>query len=120
MIASPNTIETAVPNEPSRQTGNSPMRRLRQLERVLTLIELLAPLRYGATLRELTYDIKETLGPYCERTIRRDLETLALLGLVWRDRRQDGSRVWTWHRQDRSEPLRRIADVQAELREEYV
>lgn len=56
--------------------------RLRHLQRLLLLIELLAPLRHGATLGELASDVRNDLGTYTDRTIRRDLDLLELAGLV--------------------------------------
>ncbi len=95
----------------------SPVKRLRQLERVLVVIELLSALRFGAPLGSLARDVSQALEPVCDRTIRRDLEVLELLGHVSRQRRSDGATVWLWNRQERNERLRRVADVQAELRE---
>lgn len=57
-------------------------RRLRQLQRVLTIIELLSPLREGATAKELTNCLQEDGGQFCKRTIRRDLDALEELGLI--------------------------------------
>lgn len=57
-------------------------RRLRQLQRVLTIIELLAPLREGATTQELTDTLQEDGSEFCKRTIRRDLDALEAIGLV--------------------------------------
>ena len=54
-----------------------------QLERTLLIIELLAPLRHGATVDEIVEDVGGILGvKYVERTIRRDLSTLKRLGIV--------------------------------------
>lgn len=61
---------------------HNPEKRLRQLRRVMLIIELLAPLRRGATAEELAQDVSEDLGPVSSRTIARDLESLELLGLV--------------------------------------
>lgn len=57
-------------------------KRLRQIRRTMLIIELLAPLRRGATVEELTRDISDDIGPVCKRTIQRDLESLEILGLV--------------------------------------
>ncbi len=62
--------------------AHDPARRLRQLQRVLTIIELLVPLRNGATADELADELHEEFGKFCRRTISRDLQTLELLGLV--------------------------------------
>lgn len=60
-----------------------PGRRYAQLERILLVIELLAPLRCGATLKELAADVNDELGTdYHVRTIRRDVEALATLGMI--------------------------------------
>lgn len=71
---------------------HDPEQRLRQLRRLLLVIELLAPLRRGATVAELQRDISEDIGPVCSRTIRRDLESLELLGLIERAR----PARWRW------------------------
>lgn len=57
-------------------------RRFRQFARIFLIVELLAPLRRGATLVELNSDVSDELGRYCERTIRRDLSFLESLGVV--------------------------------------
>ena len=68
--------------------------RQRQLARVLHLVDLLAPLRNGATLSELRHDLHDVVGvPVCERTVRRDLIVLQDLGMV--SRRADGRWVWS-------------------------
>lgn len=60
-----------------------PYTRLRQLRRTLLIIELLAPLRYGATVPEIAADVRDQIGiDYCDRTIQRDLESLEQIGLV--------------------------------------
>jgi DeoR/GlpR family transcriptional regulator of sugar metabolism len=71
----------------------------------MLIIELLAPLRRGATIEELTRDISDEFGPVADRTIRRDLESLELLGLVER-RGPDPSEIrsrhanrWRWIRE---------------------
>ena len=62
---------------------HEPATRLRQLRRTLLIIELLAPLRYGATVPEIAADVRDRIGiDYCDRTIRRDLESLEEIGLV--------------------------------------
>lgn len=61
---------------------SEPKQRMRQLMRVLLVIELLAPLRKGATLSEIAKDVRDNFGAYCKRTIERDLESLELCGLV--------------------------------------
>ena len=72
-------------------------RRYRQLCRVLLLVELLAPLRNGATVAELTTDVCENIGPVDQRTIYRDLETLEALGLLERFKRpEDSGHRWRW------------------------
>ena len=71
---------------------HEPATRLRQLRRTLLIIELLAPLRYGATLSEIADDVREEIGiGYCDRTILRDLESLEQFGLV---EYVHGSRRW--------------------------
>lgn len=58
--------------------------RLRQLRRVLLIVELLAPLRYGATISQICEDVSAELGEVCQRTIERDLRCLRTLGIVKR------------------------------------
>jgi predicted DNA-binding transcriptional regulator YafY len=54
-----------------------------RFERVLLTVELLAPLRHGATAKELANDIGQILGTqYVERTIYRDLQMLQRMGIV--------------------------------------
>lgn len=105
--------------------SNAPGWRLRQLERVLLLIELLAPLRCGARLPELTDDLNDTLGTeYCERTVRRDLAALERLGLVEPvvapPRYKPGPVCPRWRWTDRSVRgaiCRHVAELQAAGRE---
>lgn len=69
--------------------AHDPAKRLRQLQRVLTIIELLVPLKDGATTGELAESLYEEFGKFCRRTVSRDLQTLQQLGLVEpRDRRE--------------------------------
>jgi hypothetical protein len=95
--------------------------RFRQLERVSLLVELLAPLRYGATLSELQRGISSELGRIdSERTIYRDLIELELLGVVDRIQNQ-GNRlrpvVWRYRsRFQRSTILRHCSEVVSETR----
>lgn len=80
---------------------HSPVRRLRQLERVIVLIELISPLRNGATAAELARDIADELDGFCVRTIRRDLQTLELIGLVESDvetKSHNEAARWRWSR----------------------
>ena len=59
--------------------------RYRQFERLLLLMELLAPLRRGASIDELLADVRDMTGtPYCQRTVYRDLRFLCHVGLVER------------------------------------
>jgi hypothetical protein len=75
--------------------SHDPARRLRQLQRVLLLIDLLSPLRRGATAAELARDISDELDRYSVRTIRRDLEALHDLGLVTPTSSTNASRIGT-------------------------
>ena len=56
--------------------------RYEQLARIMLVIELVAPLRYGVTVDELHPDICEEYGNVCPRTVRRDLAFLETLALV--------------------------------------
>lgn len=79
---------------------HNPTRRYRQLRRVLLILELLAPLRYGASLPDLRTDVVDALGPIHERTILRDLQTLESIGFV---ERRGGQ--WVYVRSPRSKFL---------------
>jgi hypothetical protein len=58
-------------------------RRYTQLERVHATAELLRQFRFGCRLTFINQEIAERLGEsHCERTTRRDLEFLELLGLI--------------------------------------
>ena len=76
MIAPANTM--------TRHTTPADGARLRTAERVLVLIGLLSPLRYGATYQDLLPDMAECGYPVCERTLKRDLAMLNRLGLAER------------------------------------
>lgn len=109
-----------------KRNYDCPGKRLRQLERVLLIIELLSPLRYGATLGELTRDVGDALdADYCERTIRRDLKALEEMGFVevrrtGELRRGGGWRTarWQWMDQSfRSAIFSHVAAVRSEARD---
>lgn len=89
-------------------------RRLRQLERALVIVEVLAPLRHGAWLAEIHQDVNEILGAtYCERTLYRDLAMLNQFGVV--DRR---GTHFTWRDSSvRAAMSRQFAEVIAARRE---
>ncbi len=80
--------------------AHSPERRLRQLQRVLLLIELLSPLRYGATINELNTEVADAIGEFSWRTIHRDLLALEILGLVEQRPAESTARgdsvKWVW------------------------
>ena len=101
-----------------KRNYDSPDRRLRQLERVLVIIELLSPLRYGATIEEIASDVRDTIGDdYCERTIIRDLKALERLGVVERTR---GSGRWRWiERSVRAAVYHRMAELRSEARDPW-
>lgn len=61
-------------------------------ERVLVLIGLLSPLRYGATIDDLLGDLADSGHSVCERTLNRDLALLTRLGLA--DRVCRGRWLW--------------------------
>ena len=76
-----------IPARPTRKDDDQTPRlegsRLRQLERALLIIELLAPLRHGVTLQVLATDVCDLLGVnYHDRTIHRDLLALQRLAVV--------------------------------------
>jgi|JI7StandDraft_1071085.scaffolds.fasta_scaffold719356_2 predicted DNA-binding transcriptional regulator YafY len=59
------------------------VRRYEQFRRLLLVVELLAPLRAGATVEEITQDVSDFMGqPVCCRTIVRDIDALRSFGLV--------------------------------------
>lgn len=69
-----------------REATNPEHRRLRQLERTLLIVGLLAPLRRGASADEICRDVSDELGErWCRRTIARDLGCLEALGVVERE-----------------------------------
>lgn len=108
-----------------KRNYGAPGNRLRQLERVLVIIELLSPLRHGATLGEIVSDVRDTIGDdYCERTIIRDLKALKLLGVVERTRhRARGGGVtarWRWiDRSVRAAVFSRMAELRSEERDPW-
>ena len=58
-------------------------RRYGQLERVHATAELLRQFRFGCRLQFINWEVGERLGEkICERTTRRDLEFLELIGVV--------------------------------------
>ena len=84
------------------------------VERILILIELLAPLRRGARVHELTQDVAEILGrQYSDRTIERDLTLLHELGIAERVRDEVSLR-WRFVDQSiRSAVLSKTAELRA-------
>ncbi|MEM1228064.1 MAG: hypothetical protein AAGJ40_20430 [Planctomycetota bacterium] len=98
---------------------HSDANRLRQLERVLLIVELLAPLRDGATVGELTNDVRELFQGFGKRTIRRDLAALRRMGFVdqMTHRQNDQGYVearWVWtDRSIRGVIMRHAAEIQA-------
>ena len=59
-------------------------RRYEQLSRVLTVAELLCPLRSGASIQDLHRDVCDLWGHIHERTVRRDCWFLESIGLIER------------------------------------
>lgn len=88
----PGAAVVAPPPSKERKTADRPQhyRRYLQLNRVLLLIELLAPLTVGATLADVTADIRGEVGDVCQRTVRKDLKVLEVSGLVEKHRPDDG------------------------------
>lgn len=92
---------------------------------MLLMIELLAPLAYGVTAAELARDIREDIGTYGERTIRRDLVALETIGLVERIKpfrqmktatHRERTTKWRWvDRSMRAAIQARTAELHAEL-----
>jgi len=84
------------------------------VERILILVELLAPLRRGARVHELTQDVAEILGrQYSDRTIERDLTLLHELGIAERVR-DEASLRWRFVDQSiRSAVLSKTAELRA-------
>lgn len=66
-------------------TDRGPERPRRQLQRIFTLIELIANRRFTFPIRDIVRELNDT-DACCDRTVRRDLELLATLGLVERER----------------------------------
>ncbi|WP_339886645.1 hypothetical protein [Rhodopirellula europaea] len=96
---------------------HDPSRRLRQLQRVLIVIELLGPLRYGATINELISEVRHADGEFCTRTIERDLDALQQLGLVQRERLGHRLKLDRWKLtaySSRASRLNEIAEHRAE------
>jgi hypothetical protein len=67
-------------NEQPRPRGSE--RRLIQLERLLRIMEIISALRYGTSLSELRESLADAGCPWCERTLRRDLNLLIDFGFV--------------------------------------
>ena len=88
---------------------HSPEQRCRQLQRVLLLISIVSPLRFGATVEELHHEMVEAYGDVCLRTIRRDLEALEMLGYVERPSELSQGSKWRWVRQQQTEQLVRLS-----------
>ena len=65
--------------------------RYEQLSRIMLVIELIAPLKYGATTAMVHSDVCNEYGQVCERTVYRDLQFLESLGLLDRKR---GRFIW--------------------------
>lgn len=102
------------------------IQRMRQLDRCMLIIALLAPLRRGALPEDLLQDVENILGGrYAKRTIVRDLAALSRLGLVERFRptdRENGRRLqpFMWRFRDRSvraAVLQKVAELRGELRD---
>lgn len=88
---------------------DSPANRMRQLQRVLVLISLISPLRYGASIAELHRDMVSEYDDMCERTVRRDLIALEQMGMVQKEF-VDGGVRWKWMRQARTERIAATAE----------
>ena len=61
---------------------HNPEHRLQQLKRVLLVVDLLSPLRFGATTEEVYRDVRSIEGVISKRTVERDLYALFEIGLV--------------------------------------
>ncbi len=89
--------------------------RLVQVSRILMLCDLLAPLRRGANVSDLTRDVSEMMGQaYCQRTIKRDLQLLETLGVVTIARPSMNATVAKWNAEShRASTLQATAAVVA-------
>lgn len=90
--------------KPGRPRGETyqpaAQRRYEQLVRTMLLIELVAPLREGATIAQLLPDLRNEFGMISERTLRRDLNALEAFGLVTHEERCERTgrpARWIWH-----------------------
>ncbi len=95
--------------------AHDPARRLRQLQRVLAIIELIGPLRFGATVNEIGHELPDITGQaYHPRTVERDFLALEEIGLVERVKIGDRWREDRWRllRQNaRAERLFQLAET---------
>ena len=99
-----------------RKISGKHARQYLQLERLFLVIELLAPLRSGATVDELQKDVSEILGKgYCARTIYRDLSALEMFGIVVSDARSTRWRIRNGS--VRTAIAREVAEMRSSIRE---
>lgn len=90
--------------------------RYQMVERVLLIVELLAPLRRGVTLNDLQSDLEQSVGRLSYRTVIRDCKFLTTLGLV----EYSHGRVRWLADGLRAAVLKQIAGHVAEVREELL
>ena len=92
--------------------------RFMQFERLLMICELLAPLRHGATMKEILDDVCDFTGQqYSERTIHRDLKFLEMKGIIDSTKPVCGKRKYRWRCCIRSIVVEHMATVANEYRE---
>lgn len=116
---SPSPRRSAAPSQPRPKPPAEPRfeeSRLQQFARILTVAELVAPLRLGATFRDLAHDIGDVLGQsFCVRTIQRDCQLLESLGIVGiEQRRREPAKVRWLAGSVRAAVVQRMADTMAE------
>lgn len=71
------------PDKPKKRKPENIKGRFSQFERLVLEVELLSPLRRGGTVNEIYHDVCDLLGRVVSpRTISRDLEFLAQMGVV--------------------------------------
>lgn len=69
-----------------KSTSDSGRARLRMTERILHTLEFIASRRFGCTINDIRFDLQDSSGDWCERTIERDLAMLEVLGFISRYR----------------------------------
>lgn len=105
----PKPIANPKPDKPKNRKPENVKGRYAQFERLTLITELLTPLRRGGTITEIFNDVCDLLGRVVSpRTVRRDLEFLAQMGVVDTD---DGYRYWWVGASVRAVVLERMAEA---------